>query len=342
MLGTSVAGMRANESKRGKMADFETTEWIWHDGEVIPWADATLHVMSHVIHYGSSVFEGIRCYRTPRGPAIFRLKEHMRRFDDSRRIYRMDSPYTGEIVAEACRDLVRLNGLDECYLRPIAFRGYGAPGMNPTFLPVETYIITWPWGVYLGKGALTEGVDVCVSSWQRPEPNTYPAIAKAGGNYLNGQLMKMEAQANGFAEAIGLGPGGLVSEGSGQNVCVVRDGALITPAVDGTFLQGITRDAVLTLARDIGIPVREESVPREMLYVADEAFFAGTAVEITPIRSVDHIKVGTGKPGPITRALQERLMGVVHGEIPDTHGWLAYVNETAAPVVHERPSKVAV
>src|SRR5687768_6975476 len=183
---------------RGTMADFETTEWIWHNGEIIPWGDATLHVMSHVIHYGSSVFEGIRCYSTPRGPAIFRLKEHMRRFDDSRRIYRMDSPYNADTVGAACRDLVRRNGQDECYLRPIAFRGYGAPGMNPIHLPVETYVITWPWGVYLGQGALTDGVDVCVSSWQRPEPNTYPAIAKAGGNYLNGQLMKIEAQANGF------------------------------------------------------------------------------------------------------------------------------------------------
>jgi branched-chain amino acid aminotransferase len=299
--------------------------------------------MSHVIHYGSSVFEGIRCYSTPRGPAIFRLKEHMRRFDDSRRIYRMDSPYNADIVGDACRDLVRRNGLDECYLRPIAFRGYGAPGMNPIHLPVETYVVTWPWGVYLGQGALTDGVDVCVSSWQRPEPNTYPAIAKAGGNYLNGQLMKIEAQANGFAEAIGLGPGGLVSEGSGQNVCLVRDGALITPAVDGTFLQGITRDAVLTLARDLGIPVRQEGVPREMLYIADEVFFVGTAVEITPIRSVDRITVGKGTPGPVTRALQERFMAVVHGEIADAHGWLSHVNEPAPAVVHERaPKKVAV
>jgi branched-chain amino acid aminotransferase len=325
------------------MADFETTDWIWHNGEIIPWADATLHVMSHVVHYGSSVFEGIRCYRTSRGPAIFRLREHMRRFEDSRRIYRMESPYSGDIIGEACKEMVRRNSLDECYLRPIALRGYGTPGINPIPLPVETYVITWPWGVYLGHGALTDGVDACVSSWQRPEPNTYPALAKAGGNYLNGQLMKIEAQANGFAEAIALGPGGLVSEGSGQNVCLVRDGALITPAVDGTFLHGITRDAVLTLARDLGLPVREEGVPREALYVADEVFFVGTAVEITPIRSVDRIPVGNGKPGPVTRALQERFVAVVHGEIADTHGWLSHVNEPAVPVAHQRPaSKVAV
>jgi branched-chain amino acid aminotransferase len=252
----------------------------------------------------------------------------------------MDPGIDGPGLVEACRDLVRRNGLDECYVRPIAFRGYGAPGMNPIHNPVEMYIICWPWGVYLGADALDNGVDACVSTWQRPEPNTYPAIAKAGGNYLNGQLMKMEAQANGFAEAIGLGPGGLVSEGSGQNVCIVRDGVVMTPAIDGTFLLGITRDAVLTLARDLGFPVRECAIPREMLYTADEVFFAGTAVEITPIRSVDRIKVGNGKMGPITRALQERFFAVVHGEHPDVHNWLAHVNTSANAEAEEERETV--
>lgn len=303
-------------------SSFPKTDWIWKDGEFIPWEAATLHVMSHVVHYGSSVFEGIRCYRTPDGPAIFRLADHLRRLEDSARVYRMPLPYTAAQLGEACAALIARNALDECYLRPIALRGYGTAGLNPIPSPVETYLICWPWGAYLGAEALEQGVDVCVSSWNRPAPNTFPALAKAGGNYLSSQLIKMEAITNGYAEGIALGPDGTVSEGSGQNLILVRDGALISPPLDGTNLAGITRDSVLTLARDQGIPVREQPVPREMLYLADEMFFTGTAAEVTPIRSVDRIPVGDGRTGEITRALQEQLLGVAHGRLPDRHRWL--------------------
>ncbi len=300
---------------------FPQTAWIWRNGEWVPWEDATIHVMSHVVHYGSSVFEGIRCYATKEGPAIFRLPEHMRRFADSAKIYRMDVPEQA-VMEEACREVVVRNEMDACYIRPIAFRGYGNPGVNPAPSPVEVYVICWEWGAYLGKEGLANGVDACVSTWMRPAPDTYPAIAKAGGNYLNGQLLKLEAHINGYAEAIAMGPGGLISEGSGQNVFIVRDGTLIAPAVDGTFLLGITRDSLMHLARDLGIPVKEQAVPREMLYTADEVFFCGTAAEVTPVRSVDRLPVGDGRPGPITMALQERFFAIVGGEYPDTHGWL--------------------
>jgi branched-chain amino acid aminotransferase len=302
-------------------AKFPKTEWIWKDGELIPWDSATLHVMSHVVHYGSSVFEGIRCYRTQEGPSIFRLREHIRRLEDSARIYRMDVPFTTEVLEEACKRLIVENGLEECYLRPIVLRGFGAAGVLPAASPIETYLICWPWGAYLGDDALEQGVDVCVSSWTRPAPNTLPVIAKAGGNYLSSQLIKMEAIANGFAEAIALGPDGLVSEGSGQNVFVVRDGIIYTPAMDGTLLLGITRDCIITLAREVGIEVREQSVAREMLYCADELFFTGTAAEVTPVRSVDRITIGSGRAGRITLLLQDRLLRVARGELPDTHGW---------------------
>jgi branched-chain amino acid aminotransferase len=312
---------------------FPKTEWIWKDGEFVPWESATLHVMSHVVHYGSSVFEGIRCYRTPEGPAIFRLDDHMRRMEDSARVYRMEIPHSREELSDACRALVRKNGLEECYLRPISLRGLGAAGVNPLNSPVETYLVCWPWGAYLGAGALEEGVDVCVSSWQRPAPNTFPALSKAGGNYLSSQLIKMEALANGYAEGIALGPSGLISEGSGQNIFLVRDGVLITPAMEGTILQGITRDCVLQLARDLGIPIREQAVPRELLYMVDEIFFTGTAAEITPVRSVDRITVGTGRAGEITLKLQERLLGVAQGRLEDTHGWLTLVHQKEAAAV---------
>ena len=300
---------------------FPETAWIWHNGEWIPWEDATIHVMSHVVHYGSCVFEGIRCYSTKDGPAIFRLPEHIRRFQDSAKIYRMDIPDQATIE-EACREVVWRNEKEACYIRPIAFRGYGNPGVNPAPSPVEVYVICWEWGAYLGKEGLANGVDACVSTWFRPAPNTYPAIAKAGGNYLNGQLLKLEAHANGYAEAIAMGPGGLISEGSGQNVFLVRDGVLLVPAIDGTFLLGITRDSLMQVARDLGIPVKEQAIPREMLYTADEVFFCGTAAEVTPVRSVDRLPVGNGKPGPITLALQERFFAIVGGEVPDIHGWL--------------------
>ena len=310
--------------------EFTPTEWIWRDGELVPWAEATLHVMSHVVHYGSSVFEGIRCYDTGDGPAIFRLHDHLRRLHDSARVYRMPLPHSTAHLGGACIDLVRRNGLEACYIRPIALRGFGAPGIDPRSCPVETYIICWPWDAYLGADALERGIDVCVSSWRRPAPDTVPALTKAGGNYLSGQLVAMDARLNGFDEGIALDPHGLVSEASGQNVFLVRDGVLITPAVDGSQLPGITRDCVVTLARDLGIAVREERVPRELLYMVDEAFLSGTASEITPVRSVDRVPIGDGAVGPVTRALQERLLGIATGRLPDVHGWRTHVADAKA------------
>ncbi len=306
------------------------TEWIWKDGEFIPWADARVHVLSLAVQFGSSVFEGIRCYKTPDGPAVFRLTDHIRRLFDSARIYRMDPGFTPEEIIAACAETITRNGLEHCYVRPMVLRGYGSAGMNPVGTPVEAYICTFPWGTYLGEGALESGVDVCISSWQRPEPNTYPTLAKSAGHYNNSQLIKAEAVLNGYAEAIALGPGGLVSEGSGQNVFLVRDGVLLTPPIDGTSLSGITRDSIIRLARDLGIAVRELPIPREMLYTADEAFFCGTAAEVTPIRSVDRIPVGAGRMGPVTRRVQQRFMQTVHGEIADTHEWLYRVPAAAS------------
>jgi branched-chain amino acid aminotransferase len=303
----------------------EDTEWIWRNGELVPWGDATIHIMSHVVHYGSSVFEGIRCYRTPDGPAIFRLPEHLRRLEDSARVYRMDSGFSQADLAEACQAVILRNGLEECYIRPLLVRGLGGRGVNPLSSRVDSYVICWPWGAYLGDGALERGVDVCVSSWQRPGPNTHPVLAKAGGNYLSSQLITMEAQANGYHEGIALAPGGLVSEGSGQNIFLVRRGRLVTPAMDGTLLEGITRDCILELARELDLPVVEQQVPRELLYMADEVFFTGTAAEITPVRSVDRRVVGTGEAGPVTRLLQERLLGIARGQLPDRYGWLTPV-----------------
>ncbi|MDB4948345.1 MAG: branched-chain amino acid aminotransferase [Gemmatimonadetes bacterium] len=308
------------------MAQINETEWIWREGEWIPWKDATVHLLTHSLQFGSSMFEGIRCYSTPRGPAIFRLREHLRRLYDSCRVYRMPPQHDPETLFEACRELVRRNGVQHCYLRPMVLRGYGAAGMNPIGSPVETYLVCWPWGTYLGEGALEAGVDVCVSSWQRQAPNTYPALAKAAGNYLNGQLSRLMAIEDGYADAIALSHGGLVSEGTGQNVFLVRDGALITPALDGTNLAGITRASIIALALDMGIEVRETAVPREMLYLADELFFSGTASEVTPVRSVDRIPVGEGKMGPVTRALQQRFLDIAQGRAPDTFGWLTHVD----------------
>ena len=306
---------------------FPQTEWIWKDGEFIPWESATLHVMSHVVHYGSSVFEGIRCYKTPEGPSIFRLDDHLRRMEDSARVYRMEIPHSREALAEACEALVLRNGLEECYIRPISLRGYGAAGVYPLASPVDTYLVCWPWGAYLGADALEQGVDVCVSSWQRPAPNTFPALAKAGGNYLSSQLIKMEAVANGFAEGIALGPSGLVSEGSGQNIFLVRDGVLLTPGIEGTILQGITRDCVVTIARSLGIEVREAPIAREMLYMADEIFFTGTAAEVTPVRSVDRITIGSGRAGELSLRIQDELLGIATGRLPDPYGWRSLIKQ---------------
>lgn len=306
-------------------AAFPSTDWIWHDGEFVPWDEARIHVMSHVIHYGSSVFEGIRCYSTPQGPAVFRLRDHLLRFVRSARVYRMDTEYDVEALEAASLELIRRNELEECYLRPVILRGVGAAGLNPFASPVHTYLICWPWGAYLGDGALEEGVDACVSSWNRPAPNTLPTQAKAGGHYMNAQLMKMEAVAGGFSEAIALSTSGLVSEGSGQNLFLVRDGELVTPQIDGSMLSGITRDCVIKLAEDEGIPVRHENVPREALYTADELFFTGTAAEVTPINRVDHVTIGSGSRGPITEELQSRFFDVIERRTEDYEQWFSYV-----------------
>jgi branched-chain amino acid aminotransferase len=305
------------------------TDWIWRDGEFIRWEDAQMHVLSHSMQFGSSAFEGIRCYNTPRGPAIFRLEDHLQRLVNSCRIYRMELKYTVDELVAACCELVEKNGLEACYLRPMVVRGYGAAGMVPFASPVHVYLPCWPWGAYLGEGALENGVDACVSSWNRVAPNTIPALAKIAGNYLSGQLIKMEALANGFAEAIALGPDGMLSEGSGQNVFLVSQGTLYTPPV-GTILSGITRASVVTLARDMGIPVVEQNLPREMLYTADELFLTGTASELTPVRSVDKIQVGAGKRGPLTQQLQQKFLDIVHGEADDPYGWLTHVRAERA------------
>jgi branched-chain amino acid aminotransferase len=301
------------------------TEWIWHDGKFIRWADAQVHVLAHSVQFGSSVFEGIRCYATENGPAIFRLDDHLRRLIGSCKIYRMDLAHSLEDLIAACCEVVDRNQMDACYIRPMVIRGYGAAGMVPFASPVETYIPCWSWGAYLGAGALETGVDVCVSSWNRVAPNTLPSMAKMAGNYLSGMLVKMEALADGYSEGIALDTDGMVSEGSGQNVFVVRKGVLHTPPINGSLLHGITRDSVLGLAEDAGIPIRVEPLPRELLYLADEIFFSGTAAEITPVRSVDKITTGAGKPGPITLEIQRRFMDLVHGRSPDPRGWLTYV-----------------
>jgi branched-chain amino acid aminotransferase len=301
------------------------TEKIWHNGRFIRWEDATIHVLSHVVSYGTSVFEGIRCYSTPSGPAIFRLREHIRRMIDSAKIYRMDVGYSIDELASVMKELVRVNKLDACYIRPIALRGYGEMGVNGTKNPVAVYVACWEWGKYLGEEALAEGVDVCVSSWNRMAPNTLPALSKAGANYMNSQLIKMEALANGYSEGIALDPSGNVSEGSGENIFVVRDGKICTPPLGASVLPGITRDSVITLARDLGMPVVETIIPRELLYIADEVFFTGTAAEITPIRSIDRIQVGKGRRGPVAEQLQKEFFGIIHGTKPDRYEWLSPV-----------------
>jgi branched-chain amino acid aminotransferase len=307
------------------MAKITATDWIWRDGEFIPWNDAQIHLLAHSMQFGSSVFEGIRCYSTPRGPAIFRLEDHLKRMVNSCKIYRMELKFTVDDLVAACCELVEKNGLDACYLRPMVIRGYGATGMVPFDSPVEVYLPCWPWGAYLGEGALENGVDACVSTWNRVAPNTIPSMAKVAGNYLSGQLIKMEALLNGFQEAIALTTDGMISEGSGQNVFLVSGGTLYTAPIDGTLLHGITRDSIITIARDLGLPVREQHVPREALYTADEVFLTGTASEVTPVRSVDRITVGAGKPGPITQQIQRRFLDIAKGAADDEHQWLTYV-----------------
>ena len=303
------------------------SKYIWFNGEMVPWEKATVHVMTHALHYGSSVFEGIRAYETPQGAAIFRLREHIRRLFDSCRIYRMDPPFTPDQVFEACRAVVRENGLKNAYIRPLVWRGYGEMGLNPLRSPVEVMVAAMEWGAYLGAEGLEHGVDVHVSSWQRVAPNTLPAMAKAGGNYLSSQLIVMEAARNGYAEGIALDVHGWLSEGSGENLFLIRDGVIYTPPVTAALLPGITRDAVITLAQQLGYQVREQNLPREMLYLADELFFTGTAAEVTPIRSVDKLPVGSGKRGPITTAVQKAFFGLFSGETEDRWGWLTPVAE---------------
>ena len=308
----------------------QKSEKIWHNGKWIPWDDATIHVVSHVISYGSALFEGIRCYAVRGEPAIFRLREHMQRLVNSCKIYRIELPYSVDDLCQAALELVRVNKLGVCYLRPVVLRGYGEVGVNPFKSPTEVYMACWQWGSYLGEDAHEKGVDVCVSSWARMAPNTLPAMAKAAANYMNSQLIKMEALVNGYVEGIALDVSGYVSEGSGENVFLVRDSALYTPPLSTSVLPGITRDTVLTLARDLEIPIVERQIPREELYIADEAFFVGTAAEITPIRSIDKITIGRGVPGPLTRKLQQEFFGIVQGTKPDRYGWLTPVKQPVA------------
>ena len=310
----------------------QPTEKIWRNGQLIPWEQANIHVMSHVIHYGSSVFEGIRCYGQPSGAAIFRLPEHMQRLLDSGKIYRMTLPYSLDELCAAVVDVVENNGVAPCYVRPIALRGYGEIGVNPTGSPIDVYIANFPWGKYVAGGH--GGADVCISSWNRLAPNTMPALAKAGANYMNSQLIRMEADINGYAEGIALDVNGLVSEGSGENVFLVRNGVLYTPPLANSALSGITRDSVLTIARHLGLPVVEQSIPRELLYIADEVFFTGTAAEVSPIRSIDRILIGDGTPGPISKQIADEFFGIANGLKPDRFGWLTPVKVDAAVPVN--------
>jgi branched-chain amino acid aminotransferase len=300
----------------------EPTANIWHNGDLIPWEKANIHVMSHVVHYGSSVFEGIRCYKQKDSAGIFRLTEHMQRLLDSAKIYRMDLPYSLEQLNAAVVETVEANGVAPCYIRPVAFRGYGEIGVNPTNSPIELYIANFPWGKYVPGNA---GADVCISSWNRLAPNTMPSLAKAGANYMNSQLIRMEAGVNGYSEGIALDTNGYLSEGSGENLFLVRGGTLYTSPLANSVLNGITRDSILTLARQMGIPVVEQALPREMIYICDEAFFTGTAVEVTHLRSVDRILIGDGSMGPISTALHKAFFDIVNGLAPDRYHWLTPV-----------------
>ena len=318
---------------------FTGTGTIWMNGRLVEWKDATIHIASHVIHYGSGVFEGARCYATPRGSAAFRLDDHMIRLQQSAKIYRMEYPLDLAGWRDAVLQTIRANGMKACYIRPIVYRGYETLGVNPLNNPVDAAIMVWEWGAYLGPEALEQGVDVKVASWARMAPNTLPAMAKATANYANSQLIKMEALADGYAEGIALDVSGNVSEGSGQNIFIVRNGVIYTPPLSASVLGGITRDSIMTLARDSGLTVIETDLPRESLYVADEVFFVGTAAEVTPIRSIDKITIGAGRRGPITEALQKAFFAVVNCEVPDTHGWLTWVYPEEAAL--RQPLKTA-
>lgn len=303
---------------------------VWHNGKFISWNEATIHVASHVVSYATCLFEGIRCYETPQGPAILHLNQHVDRLVNSSKIYRIETDFTREQLRQAMIDLIRTNNIRSCYIRPLVFRGYGGLGVNPLKNPVEVYLLAWKWGKYLGDEALKHGVDVCVSSWNRIAPNTLPAMAKAAANYMNAQLIKMEAITNGYVEGIALDHTGNISEGSGENIFVVRDGKMFTPPLASSVLPGITRASVIQLAEEAGIPVVEQVLAREILYIADEVFFTGTAAEITPVRSVDRIVVGKGQPGPITRQLQERYLSIVEGRAEDKFGWLTFCGQAVS------------
>ena len=308
---------------------FPGTGKIWMNGALVEWNDAKIHVASHIVHYGSGVFEGARCYDTVKGPACFRLDAHIRRLIDSARIYRMEPPYDAQALTDAVNDVIRANNFRACYIRPLIYRGYDSLGVNPLPCPIDVAIMVWEWGAYFTKEAIEEGLDVKISTWARNAPNTTPAMAKSVANYANAQLIKMEALADGYAEGIALDTQGNLSEGSGQNIFVVRDNIIYTPPIGNSVLWGITRDSVITLAKELGFEVHEQTLPRETLYIADEVFFCGTAVEVTPIRSVDRVTVGRGRRGPITEALQQRFFQIVRGEAPDTHGWLHLVQAPA-------------
>jgi branched-chain amino acid aminotransferase len=304
---------------------FTGTGKVWMNGAIVDWNEAHVHIASHVVHYGSAVFEGARCYDSPKGSACFRLDAHMRRLYDSAKIYRMEPKVERAALTAAVLQTIQANAFKACYIRPIIYRGYSALGVNPLPNPVDIAILSWEWGAYLGNEALEKGVDVRISSWSRSAPNTFPALAKTSANYANSALIKMEAITDGYSEGIALDTFGYLSEGSGQNLFIIRDNVIYTPPLTASILPGITRDSVLTMARELGFRVREEMLPRELVYIADEVFFAGTAVEITPIRSVDRITIGNGRRGPVTEAIQRTFFDVVRGEVPDTHGWLTYV-----------------
>lgn len=307
------------------MAGIKEADYIWMDGEFVPWKEAKVHVLTHALHYGTGVFEGTRAYETKKGPAVFRLKDHVKRLFNSARIYRMEIPYTQEEIIKATKELIKKNGLKSCYIRHLVYRGYHSLGVNPFPCPVKVAIAAWEWGAYLGEEALEKGVDVMVSTWHRAAPNTFPAMAKATANYANGALMKMEALEYGYEEAISLSFLGFVSEGSGENLFLVKDGKIYTPDIGSSILLGITRHSVIKLAEDLGYKVRETIIPREFLYIVDEAFFTGTAAEITPIRSIDKIVIGEGKRGPITKRLQEEFFKIVRGENEKYYNWLDFV-----------------
>ncbi|MDP2916023.1 MAG: branched-chain amino acid transaminase [Candidatus Aminicenantes bacterium] len=307
------------------MSPFREDSLVWMNGRLVPWKEATIPIASHVVHYGSSIFEGFRAYANAKGTALFRLDAHTKRLYNSCKIYRMTVPYTQEEFNQAIIKTVELNKLKECYVRPIVYRGYGALGVDPFPNPVDCAILVWEWGQYLGEEALERGVDVKVSTWMRMAPNSFPALAKTGANYMNSQLIKMEAKLDGYAEGIALNTRGHISEGSGENIFLVMNGTIYTPPLSSSILPGITRDSVMTLAREAGFKVIEETLPREMLYIADEVFFTGSAAEITPIRSIDKIVVGSGKRGPVTQRLQAEFFGIIKAEKEDRYRWLTYV-----------------